>query len=69
MGGLGLAFLRASFWRALTRGRDVDVRLGVDRNLNFSALMVAQGTNRTENLPRSPPYRSHEVPVPGQTSF
>ena len=69
MGGLGLAFLRASFWRALTRGRDVDVRLSVDRNLNFSALMVAQGIDQTENLPRSLLYRSHEVPVPGKTSF
>ena len=34
--------------------RNIDVRLGVDRDLETWASVIAQEINRTENAPRNP---------------
>jgi len=48
--------------------RNIDVRLGVDRDLEFSALVAVQGTNRTENLPPDLLSQPLEVLNPEKTA-
>ena len=61
----GLTFLRVVF----TQRRNIDVRLGVDRDLNVAALVVVQEAKQAGNIPQHLLSQSHdEAPAPEKTT-